>query len=46
MDNTEKFKAECKRILKPDGMAILVWNTRDMSSQFNVKSYEIYKSPL
>jgi len=41
--DTEKFKAECKRILKPDGMVILVWNTRDMSSQFNVKSYEIYK---
>lgn len=41
--NAEEFKAECKRILKPDGMVILVWNTRDMSSKFNVRSYDIYK---
>lgn len=38
-----KFKKECKRILKPDGKVVLIWNTRDMSSAFNVKSYEIYK---
>lgn len=38
-----KFKKECKRILKSDGRVVLVWNTRDMSSEFNAKSYEIYK---
>lgn len=39
----QNFKNECKRILKSDGMVVLIWNTRDMSSIFNVKSYEIYK---
>lgn len=41
--DAEKFKKECKRILKPDGKVTLIWNTRDMSSAFNVKSYEVYK---
>ena len=41
--DAEKFKKECKRILKPEGKVVLIWNTRDMSSTFNVKSYEIYK---
>lgn len=41
--DANKFHEECKRILKPDGKIILVWNTRDMSSEFNVKSYEIYR---
>lgn len=41
--DAEEFKKECKRILKPDGRVALVWNTRDMNSEFNVKSYEIYK---
>lgn len=41
--DAEKFKAECKRILKPEGLTVLVWNTRDMSSEFNIKSYEIYR---
>lgn len=41
--DAEKFKAECKRILKPEGLIVLVWNTRDMSSEFNIKSYEIYR---
>ena len=39
----EKFKKECKRILKDNGKVILVWNTRDMSDEFNRKSYDIYK---
>lgn len=41
--DADKFKEECKRILKPGGRVILVWNTRDMSSEFNIKGYEIYK---
>ncbi len=41
--NADEFKKECIRILKPHGKVILVWNTRDMESEFNVKSYEIYK---
>lgn len=41
--NAEEFKVECKRILKPAGLVILVWNTRDMSSKFNAKSYDVYK---
>lgn len=41
--DAEEFRKECKRILKPDGRVVLVWNTRDMNSEFNVKSYEIYK---
>ncbi|MGN1203190.1 MAG: class I SAM-dependent methyltransferase [Eubacterium sp.] len=38
-----KFKQECKRILKPAGKVVLVWNTRDMDSNFSIESYEIYK---
>ncbi|MCM1286041.1 MAG: class I SAM-dependent methyltransferase [Acetobacter sp.] len=41
--DADKFKNECKRILKPDGKVILVWNTRDMSSDFNIESYEVYR---
>ena len=33
--NVEEFRAECKRILKPDGKAILIWNTRDMEAPVN-----------
>ena len=36
----KKFKAECKRILKPGGKVILVWNSR-VSSNKMIK--EIYK---
>ena len=41
--NADEFKRECLRILKPHGKVILVWNTRDLESEFNAKSYEIYK---
>lgn len=41
--DAEAFKKECKRILRPDGKVLLIWNTRDMTSEFNIKSYEIYK---
>jgi SAM-dependent methyltransferase len=30
----EKFKTECKRILKENGKVVLVWNCRDMNSEF------------
>lgn len=30
--DAEKFKEECKRILKPDGKVALVWNSREMSN--------------
>lgn len=41
--DAERFKAECRRILKPGGNVILIWNTRDPRSPFNLESYEIYK---
>jgi SAM-dependent methyltransferase len=34
-----KFKAECQRILKPGGKAVLVWNSRDDESEV-VKAYD------
>lgn len=41
--DAERFKAESKRILKPEGQVILVYNTRDMKSKFNIECYEIYQ---
>ena len=41
--DADEFKKECKIILNADGKVILVWNTRDLSSEFNKKSYDIYK---
>ena len=41
--NVEKFRSECKRILKPGGKVILVWNSRDIDNIVNKASYEIYK---
>lgn len=31
--DADSFKAECQRILKPDGKVILVWNSRDHQSE-------------
>jgi ubiquinone/menaquinone biosynthesis C-methylase UbiE len=39
--DTEKFKLECKRILKEGSMVALVWNSRDGSSELNKESAEI-----
>lgn len=36
--DVEGFKAECKRILKPDCPAVLVWNSRDPESDLIVES--------
>lgn len=40
---TDKFKSESKRILKCDGKAILVWNTRDTECELCVDNYRIFK---
>lgn len=42
--DVEVFQKECKRILKPNGKAILIWNMRDMDAEINQKSYAIYKA--
>ena len=36
------FKKECQRILKSSGCVFLIWNMRDMSSEINQVSFEIY----
>lgn len=36
------FKKECRRILRDNGMVLLIWNMRDMSSEINQVSFEIY----
>lgn len=41
--DAESFKAESKRILKPEGKVILVYNTRDLKSAFNIECYKIYQ---
>lgn len=41
-DITE-FKTECKRILKENGKAVLIWNIRNMVHSLNQESYDIYK---
>lgn len=35
------FKAECERILKPDGKVILVWNCRDEESKMVIDNDEV-----
>lgn len=39
----EKFRLECRRILKPGGKVILVWNSRDINHMVNTASNEINK---
>ena len=36
------FQKECKRILRKDGKAFLIWNIRDMSAEINRSCFEIY----
>lgn len=36
-----RFKEECRRILKPSGKIILVWNNRDFSSELIIESEKI-----
>ncbi len=40
----QRFKAECQRILKPNGMVILVWNSRDNKSELVIENDRINKS--
>lgn len=40
----ERFKIECRRILKSDSNVALVWNSRDLSSEVVQKNAEICKS--
>lgn len=39
--DADKFKVECRRILKPDGCVILVWNTRT-ECEFNSANHAIF----
>ena len=39
----QKFRNECKRILKPDGKVFLIWNVRDMDEALNNELYQIYR---
>lgn len=38
----EKFKVECKRILKPNGKVILIWNMRDSDCDLYKENYKIF----
>ncbi|MCM1115196.1 MAG: class I SAM-dependent methyltransferase [Clostridium sp.] len=38
----KKFRLECDRIKKDNSKIILIWNSRDLTSDFNRESYEIY----
>ena len=40
--DTEKFRAECQLILKPDGYAVLIWNVRDIEDPVNAELYQIF----
>lgn len=41
--DTELFKKECKRIIKTGGKVFLIWNMRDMHSDFAQETYKLYK---
>lgn len=41
--DTEKFKTECRRILKPNGKVALIWNFRIMSSEFNRDWHSVFE---
>ena len=41
--DVEAFKKECKRILRPQGKVVLVWNQRDSASYFVKVNSEIFK---
>ena len=38
------FKQECKRILKPNGRVMLIWNSRDHESKLNKETARISKN--
>ena len=41
--DTERFKRECKRIIRPGGRVFLIWNMRDMNAAVTQDSYEIFQ---
>lgn len=41
--DTEKFKAECVRIGKPNAAAALIWNSRDPESDITRENAELFK---
>lgn len=41
--DAESFKKECRRILKPEGRIIIVYNSRDDQAECNLALAEIYK---
>ena len=41
--DVEAFKAECRRILKPDGKVIIIYNTRDETAECNKALADIHR---
>ncbi len=41
--DAEKFKAECRRILKPNGKIALIWNMRSMDDSLNRDWHSVFK---
>ncbi len=39
----EKFRAECRRILRPEGEVVLIWNSRDAASEVIAVNEQICK---
>lgn len=40
--DTKSFKAECSRIIKPNGKAFLIWNTRNNEALINQELHRVY----
>ena len=40
--DTKNFKEECSRIIKPNGKAFLIWNTRATEALINQKLHSVY----
>lgn len=40
--DTKSFKEECRRIIKPDGLIFLVWNTRNEEALINRELHKVY----
>lgn len=41
--DAEKFKTECRRVLKKGGKAVLIWNNRDEKSDIVKENIEIFR---
>ena len=41
--DVQKFRRECKRILKSGGKVFLIWNVRNMDEALNKELYQIYR---